>query len=88
MDAPGSSDVRKIYQSIATVVLSSCSAKIIISDQSTGPFGVPGGPEEARYQAKVCGNHNSSQVRPIGDSWDQSQPLWCAQKLFSQLGSV
>ena len=53
-----------------------------------GPFRVPGGPEEARYQAKVCANHNSSQVRPIGDSWDQSRPLWCAQKLFSQLGSV
>ena len=52
------------------------------------PFGVPGGPEEARYQAKVCANHNSSQVRQIGNSWDQSQPLWCAQALFSQLESV
>ena len=52
------------------------------------PFRVPGGPEEAPYQAKVCANHNSSQVRPIDNSWDQSWPLWCAQKLFSQLGSV
>ena len=27
-------------------------------------------------------------VRPIGSSWDQIWPLWTAQKLFSQLGSV
>ena len=54
----------------------------------TGPFGVPWGPEEARYQAKVCDNHNSNPVRPIGSSWDQIWPLWCVQKLFSQLGSV
>ena len=53
-----------------------------------GPFRVPGGPEEARYQAKVCANHISSPVRPIGSSWDQIRPLWGAQKLFSQLGSV
>ena len=54
----------------------------------TGPFGVSGGPEKARYEAKVCGNHNSNPVRPIGSSWDQIWPLWTAQKLFSQLGSV
>ena len=55
---------------------------------NTGPFGGPGGPEEAKYQVKVSGNHNSSPVRPIGSSWDQIWPLWTAQKLFSQLGSV
>ena len=54
----------------------------------TGPFGVPGGPEEARHQAKVYGNHNSNPVRLIGSSWDQIWLLWCVQKLFSQLGSV
>ena len=54
---------------------------------NTRPFGVPGGPEEARYKAKVCGNHDSNSVRPIGSSWDQIWPLWGAQKLFSQLGS-
>ena len=54
----------------------------------TGPFRVPGGPEEARYQAKVCGNHSSSPVRPIGGSWDQIRPLWGVQELFFQLGSV
>ena len=51
-------------------------------------LGIPWGPEEARYQAKVCDNHNSNPVRPIGSSWDQIWPLWCVQKLFSQLGSV
>ena len=46
------------------------------------------GPEAARYQVKVSGNHDSSLVRPIGSSWDQFWPLWGAQKLFSQLGTV
>ena len=50
------------------------------------PFGVPGGPEEAPYQAKVCGNHNTSPVRPVGGNWDQmwsrgpSEDLWDLQK--------
>ena len=51
-------------------------------------LGGPGGPEEAQYQAKVCGKHDSNPVRPIGSSWDQIWPLWSAQELFSQLGSV
>ena len=38
---------------------------------NTGPFGVPGSPEEAQYQAKVCVNHGSNTVRPISGSWDQ-----------------
>ena len=37
----------------------------------TDPFGVPGGPEEAQYQAKVCVNHGFNTVRPISGSWDQ-----------------
>ena len=36
-----------------------------------GPFRAPGGPGEARYQVKVCGDHVSSQGGPIGGSWDQ-----------------
>ena len=42
----------------------------------TGPFVGPGGPEEARYKAKVCGNNDSNSVRPIGGSWDQIWTLW------------
>ena len=34
----------------------------------TGPFGAPGDPEEGRYQAKVCGNHVTNPVGPIGGS--------------------
>ena len=34
----------------------------------TGPFGVPGDPEKAQYQAKVFGNHDSNPVGPIGGS--------------------
>ena len=48
----------------------------------------PGGPEETLYKVKVLGNHDSNPVRPIGSSWDQFWPLWGAQKLFSQLGTV
>ena len=40
----------------------------------TGPFGTPGGHVEAQYEAKVCGNHNSNPVRPIGDNRDQIWP--------------
>ena len=40
----------------------------------TGPFGAPGDPEEAQYQAKVCGDHDSNPVGPIGGSWDQIWP--------------
>ena len=36
-------------------------------------------PEEARYQAKVCCNHNFNPVRRIGSSWDQIWPIWTAQ---------
>ena len=35
------------------------------------PFGAPGDPEEAQYQAKVCGVHGSNSGGPIGCSWDQ-----------------
>ena len=49
----------------------------------TGPFGGPGGPEEARYQVKVSGNHDSSPVRPIGGSWDQ---IWTLRALQVTLG--
>ena len=38
----------------------------------TGPLGGPGGPEEAKYQVKVSGDHDSNPVRPIGSSWDQT----------------
>ena len=41
----------------------------------TGPFGAPWGPGAAQYQSIVCGNHNSNQVGPIGNSWDQIWPL-------------
>ena len=37
----------------------------------TGTFGVPGGPEKARHQAKVCCNQGSNPVRPISGSLDQ-----------------
>ena len=41
-----------------------------------GPFGPKpgpfGGPEEAKYQVKVSGDHDSNPVRPIGSSWDQT----------------
>ena len=32
----------------------------------TGPFGAPGGPEEARYKAKVCGYHEFDQKVAVG----------------------
>ena len=31
-----------------------------------GPFGAPGGPEEARYKAKVCGYHEFDQTVAVG----------------------
>ena len=49
----------------------------------TGPFGVPGGPEEAQYQAKVCGNHVTNPIGPIGCSWDQ---IWYQETLQGPLG--
>ena len=49
----------------------------------TGPLGGPGGPEEAKYQVKVSGNHDSSPVRPIGSSWDQ---IWPPGALRDPLG--
>ena len=38
------------------------------------PFRAPGGPEEGRYQAKVCGCHVTNCVGPISGSWDQIWP--------------
>mgnify|MGYP003325375512 CR=1 FL=1 len=40
----------------------------------TGPFRTPRGPEGARYQVKVCGDHESNPDGPIGGSWDQIWP--------------
>ena len=54
----------------------------------TGPFGAPGGPEEAQYQAKVCGNHDSNPVGPICGNWDQIWAQVWPPELFSQLGPV
>ena len=48
-----------------------------------GSFGVSGCPGEARYRAKVCGNHDSIPVRPIGDSWNQ---IWALRALQVPLG--
>ena len=48
-----------------------------------GPYGTTGGPEDARYQAKVCGNHDLNPVRPIGDSWNQ---IWALRALQVPLG--
>ena len=48
-----------------------------------GPYGATGGPEDARYQAKVCGNHDLNPVRPIGDSWNQ---IWALRALQVPLG--
>ena len=54
----------------------------------TSPFRAPWGSEGARYQVKVCVDHESNSVGPMGGSWDQIWLLWGAQKLFFQLGSV
>ena len=35
----------------------------------TGPFGAPGGPEEARYKAKVCGYHEFDQTVTCGSKF-------------------
>ena len=48
----------------------------------TGPFGVPGDPEKAQYQAKVFGNHDSNPVGPIGGSWDQIWPTGCSESFL------
>ena len=54
----------------------------------TGPFGAPGGQEDAQYQAKVYVNHDSDPVGPICGNWDQIwHQVWPPQ-LFSQLGPV
>ena len=49
----------------------------------TGPFEGPGGPEEAKYQVKVSGNHDSNPVRPIGSNWDQ---IWSPGALRDPMG--
>ena len=54
----------------------------------TGPFGAPGGHEEAHYQAKMCDNHDSNPVGPICGNWDQIWPQLWPPELFSQLGPV
>ena len=54
----------------------------------TGPFGVPWGPEDAQYQAKVSGNHDSNPFGPICGNWDQIWPQVWPSELFSQLGLV
>ena len=54
----------------------------------TGPLWAPGGQEEAQYQAKVCGNHDSNPVGPICGNWDQIWPQVWPPELFSQLGPV
>ena len=46
-------------------------------------LGAPGGPEEARYQVKVCGDHESKPDGPIGGSWDQ---IWPPGALRGPLG--
>ena len=43
----------------------------------------PGGPEEAKYQVKVSGDHDSNPVRPIGSSWDQ---IWSPGALRVPMG--
>ena len=50
-----------------------------------GHFGpkLLGPPEEARYQAKVCGDHESNPGGPIGGSWDQ---IWLSEAHHGPLG--
>ena len=45
-----------------------------------GPLGVQKG---AQYQPKICGNHDSNPVGPIGGSWDQ---IWPPGALWVPLG--
>ena len=40
----------------------------------TSPFRAPWDPEGARYQVKVCVDHESNSGRPMGGSWDQIWP--------------
>ena len=42
----------------------------------TSPFRAPLGPKGARYQVKVCGDHESNPGGPIGGSWDQICLPW------------
>ena len=42
----------------------------------TGSFRAPLGPKGARYQVKVCGDHESNPGGPIGGSWDQICLPW------------
>ena len=39
-----------------------------------GPFGAPGGPEEARYKAKVCGYHEFDQIVAVGTKSGTPRP--------------
>ena len=45
----------------------------------TSPFRVPLGPEGARYQVKVCGDHKFNPIRPFEGSWDQ---IWSTGALL------
>ena len=47
------------------------------------PFGAPWGPEGARYQVKVCVDHESNSGGPMGGSWDQ---IWLLVALRGPLG--
>ena len=42
----------------------------------TSPFRAPLGPKGARYQVKVCVDHEFNPGGPIGGSWDQICPPW------------
>ena len=42
----------------------------------SSPFKAPWGPEGARYQVKVCFDHESNSGRPMGGSWDQ---IWSTE---------
>ena len=50
----------------------------------TVPLRVLGGPEEAQYQSKVCGNHDSNTDGAASGSRDQIKPhayIW-TEKIF------
>ena len=40
----------------------------------SSPFKAPWGPEGARYQVKVCFDHEPNSGGPMGGSWDQIWP--------------
>ena len=48
----------------------------------SSPFRAPWGPEGARYQVKVCFDHESNSGGPIGGSWDQ---IWLPAALRGPL---